>query len=163
MRLHCKLRRLAYDAQVSFHRYGGPQMLCLQLGIPNWPHDLVRTAFFNEFLGAGHVQSFRIRARELGLRLGIPRCAYDQPALILVVEDFPGRIRGFFIITEEGGQYYPEQHLIHHPGKDLILLRVRPIERWKQYASLQDAFTDGRMYAELGMDINMGCCPCLST
>lgn len=126
------------------------------LGIPFRESDPLRN-FYNEFVGHAPMRALYILRDMLGIRIGGgSKKFWSKSGIILPIQDWPGRIAGFFCITGDDNRAI---YLRKSSGK--LILRCRPTERSKHYATIQKACAEGSRYASLNIDINITCDPVL--
>lgn len=104
------------------------------------------------------MKALMIIREKLGIRMkgGGDKDFWTSRGIVLPIQSWPGRINGFFCITDNGSR------AIHmREGGGSVIIRCRPTERRKHYSSITEACREGSMYGSLNIDINLTCDPVL--
>jgi hypothetical protein len=156
MKTHLVLQGLMCRANKEFVNTGGNTALRGILGIPFRSSDPIRQ-FYDSFMGCGPMRVLQMTRAALQIRCpGADKPFWAEQGLLLPIQSWPGRISGFFCITESG-----TRHLNLRKDDGVLILRLRPTERHKHYTSLKDACREGQIYHSLDIDINITCAPVL--
>jgi hypothetical protein len=127
------------------------------LGIPFRHSDPIRK-FYNGFTGQSPMRILQMLRSKLGIRMGGggDKEFWSTSGIVLPIQSWPGRINGFFCITDKGSRA-----INLRKGGGSVIIRCRPTERRKHYSSITEACREGSMYGSLGIDINLTCDPVL--
>jgi hypothetical protein len=130
------------------------------LGIPFRSDDILRR-FYDSFMGYAPMKVLRLMLAELQRRpvyVGGSGTFWQEDGLIMAIQDWPGRITGFFCLVPSGSRIV---WLQANSQRGVCFLRLRPTERSEHFRSLTEARDKGTIYSSLDIDINLTCDPVL--
>jgi len=126
------------------------------LGIPFRHSDPIRR-FYEEFTGHAPMRAVRMLRQKLGIRLGGgSKEFWGKSGIVLPVQNWPGRIVGFFCITGDDNRYVPVRK-----NEGQVIIRCRPTERRLHFSTIAEACREGALYGSLNIDVNITCDPVL--
>ena len=147
--------------------YGMPSELRGILGIPYRHTDLLKSKFYDAFLGVGLPSEIRhllskIRGGKGWVRSTpeIPRYSkiWDMPSIMLSVGPHPGKITGFAALNHTG-MYLLRPHDYQDLKPDYIYMRLVLSERVDVFPDIQTACEEGIDRALLDMPCSICCSP----
>jgi len=145
------------------HLNEAPPYLFARAGSPALPSSLLRYQLFDNLLGYTHMGLVKNAIKDHGLKhRSVPIPAWNQHALILPIEDWPGRIRGFYCILKTID--FPIMFNGYKPRrKPVVYLSKAPNNRFHHFPTIEEGLELAKQTAMLKIRMNITTDPILNT